>query len=114
MSDIFHGFIQHVQEKSSVDNRTRTRRDSTIAGNHSVLIARPWWLWVTLLADLVSGIQNAALCRKNAVRSKEHTNFRTLCVGGPPAGSAESVVYATGKKVIRYLKRRYYCLPITQ
>ena len=89
------------QENSSVDN-LRLHRPSLIIVND-------------LLADLVNGIQNAALCRKNAVRSKEHTDFRTLCVGGPLTGSAESLVYATGKSVIiRYLKRLYCCLSITQ
>lgn len=46
-----------------------------------------------LFTDLVNGIQNAALCRKNAVRSKEHTNFRTLRWGSPHGVCRESSLH---------------------
>jgi hypothetical protein len=42
------------------------------------------------------------------------TQILGLCIEGHHAGSVEILVYATAKKVIRYLKRRYNCLHITQ
>jgi len=38
MTEAFRGFLQHVQGNSSVDNRMRTCRDSTIATTTT-----SWW-----------------------------------------------------------------------